>query len=266
MSRVLLTGAGGNLGKVVREKLAGVYDTLRVTDLNEMAPAGPGEEVVQCDLSDTQGVMDLVEGCDAIVHLGGMSLENTFDIILEANIRGTYNVYEAARKHGIKRVLFASSNHLTGFHTRETRLDATSEMRPDSIYGVSKGFGELLARYYYDQFGIETACVRIGYSFDKPLTRRMMAIWLSFDDFTDLVKRVIAADRVGFAVVYGSSDNKDTWWDNSLTSYLGWNPKDSSEQFANDPNIVAEVTDPNDPAVKYQGGAWVAMGHFDDEN
>ncbi|OUS38944.1 NAD-dependent dehydratase [Rhodobacterales bacterium 56_14_T64] len=265
MSRVLLTGAGGNLGKVVRENLAGVYDTLRVTDLIEMAPAGSGEEVVQCDLSDAEAVMQLVEGCDAIMHLGGISLENTFDSILNANIRGTYNIYEAARKHGVKRVMFASSNHVTGFHKRETRLDATSEMRPDSIYGVSKGFGELLARYYFDQFGIETACVRIGYSFEKPLTRRMMAIWLSFDDFTDLAKRVIAADRVGFAVVYGMSNNKETWWDNSLTSYLGWQPKDSSEQFANDPNITSEVNDPNDPAVKYQGGAWVAAGHFEDQ-
>lgn len=266
MSRILLTGAGGNLGKILRKSLAGQYDTLRLSDLNEMVSAGPGEEVVQCDLGDAEAVMRLVEGCDAIIHLGGMSVENTFEVILNANIRGIYNIYEAARQHGVKRVFFASSNHTIGFHTRETRLDASSEMRPDSMYGVSKGFGELLARYYFDKFGIETACARIGSSFEKPLNKRMMATWLSFADLTELVKRVVSSDRVGFSVVYAASANKECWWDNSMTGHLGWQPMDSSEQFANNPEIASEVNDPNDPAVKYQGGGFAAAGHFEDDH
>ncbi|MCP4823393.1 MAG: NAD(P)-dependent oxidoreductase [Shimia sp.] len=264
MTRVLLTGAAGNLGKVLRRGLAGCYDTLRLTDVGEMDPAGSGEEVVTCDLGDAAAVQEAVDGCDVILHLGGMSVENTFDVILDANIRGTYNVYEAARQTSAKRVLFASSNHAIGFHTRETRLDAGAELRPDSMYGVSKGFGELLARYYYDKYGIETVCVRIGSCFEKPLNRRMMAPWLSFNDFVDLVKAVVAADRVGFAVVYGASDNETSWWDNSQAAFLGWQPKDGSAKFAQEPRIVNEVTDPNDPAIKFQGGGFAAAGHFED--
>lgn len=264
MSRILMTGAGGNLGKILRASLAGAFDTIRLSDLAEMEPAKSGEEVVQCDLGDAEAVMALAEDCDAIIHLGGMAVENTFDAILNSNICGTYHIYEAARKHKIGRVFFASSNHVIGFHERETRLDATADMRPDSMYGVSKGFGELLARYYFDKYGIETVCVRIGSSFEKPRNRRMMATWLSFDDLTNLVKRVIDADRVGFAVVYGASDNDETWWDNSKAAFLGWHPKDSSARFADDPSITGEQNDPNDPAVKYQGGGFAAAPHFED--
>lgn len=264
MTRVLLTGAGGNLGKVLRASLAGEFDMIRLSDVAEMDPAGPGEEVVQCDLGDAEAVLDLVEGCDAILHFGGMSVENTFETILNANIRGVYNIYEAARKHKVGRVVFASSNHAIGFHERETRLDATAEMRPDSMYGVSKGFGELVARYYFDKYGIETASIRIGSSFEKPRNRRMMATWLSFRDLSDLVKCVLRTDRVGYAVVYGASDNDETWWDNTLTGYLGWHPKDSSAQFADDPVLTSQVNDPNDPAVKFQGGAFASAGHFED--
>jgi len=264
MSRILLTGAAGNLGKVLRSSLAGTYDFIRLSDVVDMAPPGQGEEVVLCDLGDPDAVVALAQGCDAIIHLGGMSVENSFDVILNANIRGTYHIYEAARKNGVGRVIFASSNHTIGFHTRETQLDASADLRPDSMYGVSKGFGELLARYYFDKFGIETVCVRIGSSFEKPRNRRMMATWLSFDDLTNLLKRAIEADRVGFTIVYGASDNEEVWWDNREASFLGWKPQDSSARFADDPAIKAEKNDPNDPAVKFQGGAFAAAGHFED--
>ena len=264
MSRILITGAAGNLGKVLRTSLAGKYDTLRLSDVGDMDPAGPGEEVVKCDLANARAVQALVDGCDAIIHLGGMSVENTFDVILEANIRGTYNIYEAARKQGVRRILFASSNHAIGFHTRETQLDARSEMRPDSMYGVSKGFGELLARYYFDKYGIETASVRIGSCFEKPRDRRMMATWLSFRDFAALVECVIDADRVGYSVVYGASDNAEKWWDNRLAGHIGWVPQDSSQQFRDEPAVAGTENAPTDPAVMFQGGAFAAAGHFED--
>lgn len=264
MPNVLLTGAAGNLGKVLREKLAGEYDLLRLSDLGDMEDAGPGEEIVQCDLGDADAVMQLAKGMDAIIHLGGMSVENTFDVILNANIRGAYNVYEAARKNGVGRVIFASSNHAIGFHDRETRLDADAPLRPDSMYGVSKGFGEILARYYFDKYGVETVSIRIGSSFEEPRNRRMLATWLSFDDLTSLVRRAIDADRVGCTVVYGASDNPEQWWDNSKAAFLGWQPKDSSARFADAPKLREEVNDPNDPAVRYQGGAFAGAGHFED--
>lgn len=264
MQRILLTGAGGNLGKMLREKCAEIAPILRLSDISEMDVAQAGEEVVTCDLADADAVFDMVEGCDMILHFGGISSENTFASILEGNIKGVYNLYEAARKHGVTRIVFASSNHVIGFHERETRLDATADMRPDSMYGVSKGFGELMGQYYFDKFGIETVCLRIGSSFEKPRNRRMLATWLSFDDLAGLVQCCVKADRTGFAVVYGASDNSQSWWDNRMVAHLGWHPKDSADAFADDPDLVGEANDPNDPAIRFQGGGFAGAGHFED--
>lgn len=266
MKRILLTGAGGNLGRVLRDKLGGWVDILRLSDIVELGEAKAGEEVQPCDLADFDAVMDLVSGCDGIIHLGGVSTENTFENILNANIVGTYNVYEAARKQGVSRILFASSNHTIGFHERETRLDANSPMRPDSLYGVSKGYGELLARYYYDKFGIETANVRIGSCFDKPLDRRMLATWLSADDFVTLIQRVFETDRLGCPIIYGASANRELWWDNRFVDYLGWQPKDNSDQFAAEAYLQQQSSDSNALAIRYQGGGFAAAGHFEDKD
>ncbi|WP_099865835.1 NAD-dependent epimerase/dehydratase family protein [Pararhizobium haloflavum] len=263
MKRLLITGAGGNLGRMARSRLTHLAETIRLSDVAEMAPQTSGEEVVPCDLADFAAVKDLVDGCDGIVHFGGMSVENTFDVILDANIRGLYNVYEAARQTGCRRIVFASSNHAIGFHERETRLDADSVLRPDSLYGVSKCFGEAVARLYYDKFGIETAIVRIGSCFDEPKDRRMLATWLSADDFVSLIERVFAAPRLGCPIIYGASDNDESWWDNSKVAYLGWRPKDNAEKFrakfAGDPPDEGTA-----PAVRFQGGGFAAKGHFED--
>ena len=135
LSRILLTGGAGGLGQILRKKLNGWKDVIRVSDIAELGVAAPGEELIQCDLSDFDGVLSLVDGVEEIIHLGGVSVEDTFENILNANVRGTYNIYEAARRIGVKRVLFASSKHIIGFHDRGTRLDANSTLRPDSLYG-----------------------------------------------------------------------------------------------------------------------------------
>ena len=264
MQRLLITGAAGGLGKLLRQELAGYAPILRLSDIADLGNAAPGEETVTCDLADAAAVSDLVAGCDFIVHLGGISTENTFESILQANLRGTYNVFEAARKHGKPRILFASSNHAIGFHDRETRLDGTSSTRPDSLYGVSKCFGEALASYYYDKFGIETVCVRIGSCFPEPRDRRMLATWLSGADFVRLVKCVAEAPRVGHTIVYGASANREQWWDNTHAGFLGWEPQDSAEQFRAKIEAATPRPDPNDPAVRYQGGGFAAAGHFED--
>ena len=208
MSKILLTGAAGGLGKELRKRLNNFRDTKRLSDISDLGQAQANEEIVYCDLSDFDSVLALLDGVDEIIHLGGVSIEDTFANILSANLIGTYNIYEAARQKGITRILFASTNHTIGFHDRETLLDASSELRPDSIYGVSKGYGELMARYYYDKFNIESACVRIGSSFEKPLDRRMMDTWLSFEDLTSLVKRIFEVDRLGYAIIYGVANNR----------------------------------------------------------
>lgn len=264
MQRILLTGAAGGLGRLLRRELAGYAPILRLSDVADLGAPAAGEEVVQCDLADAGAVSALVEGCDFIIHLGGVSVEDAFEKILQANIRGTYNIFEAARKHGKPRILFASSNHAIGFHERETRLGGSSPQRPDSLYGVSKCFGEAMASYYFDKFGIENVCVRIGSCFPEPRDRRMLATWLSGGDFVRLIKRVAEAPRIGHTIVYGASDNKEQWWDNSHAAFLGWVPQDSSEPFRQKVEAATPRPDPNDPAVRYQGGSFAAAGHFED--
>ncbi|WP_457977662.1 NAD(P)-dependent oxidoreductase [Ectopseudomonas composti] len=264
-NRLLLTGAAGGLGKVLRERLRPYATILRLSDIGEMAPAaGPHEEVVSCDLADKTAVHQLIEGVDAILHFGGVSVERPFEEILGANICGVFHVYEAARRHGVKRVVFASSNHVIGFYKQDEHLDANSLRRPDGYYGLSKSYGEDMASFYFDRYGIETVSIRIGSSFPEPANRRMMSTWLSYDDLTHLLERCLYAPNVGHTVVYGMSNNRDVWWDNSKAAQLSFTPKDSSEVFR--AKVEAQpMPAADDPARIYQGGAFVAAGPFGDD-
>jgi len=262
IGRLLLTGAAGGLGKVLRERLKPYADVIRLSDLAPLTATGEGEEAVHCDLADKAAVDRLVCGCDAIVHLGGVSVERPFEEILEANIKGVFHLYEGARRHGVKRVVFASSNHVIGFHKQGELLDADSPARPDSYYGLSKAYGEDLSRFYFDRYGIETACLRIGSSFPEPKDRRMLVTWLSYRDLTELVRCCLFAPRLGHTIVYGMSANRDKWWDNGKAAHLGFQPQDSSEPFR---GKVEALPPPaaDDPAAMYQGGGFVKSGPFE---
>lgn len=260
--RLLLTGAAGGLGRMLRPRLKARCRVLRVSDIAELGPAGAGEEVMPAPLQDKTAVMALLQGVQAAVHLGGISTEQAFEDILPANIVGTYHVYEAARVHGVRRIVFASSNHVTGFYRQGETIDARMPMRPDGYYGLSKAWGENLAQFYFDRWGIETVSLRIGSSFPEPVDRRMLATWLSHDDLERLVWAALTAPVVGHTVIYGMSDNVTTWWDNTPARHVGFRPRDSSEPFraaleARQPHI-----DPTQPAAQYQGGAFVTKGPF----
>jgi uronate dehydrogenase len=261
--RLLVTGAAGGLGRELRPRLLRLARVLRLSDIAEMAPAGPGEEVMPAALQDDAAVDRIVAGCQAIVHLGGISTEGPFAPILEANIVGVWNLYEAARRHGVRRVVFASSNHVTGFYRQDEVIDPAAPMRPDGHYGLSKAFGENVARFYFDRHGIESVCLRIGSSFPEPKDRRMLATWLSYDDLERLVVASLTAPVVGCSVVYGVSDNTATWWDNTSASHLGFRPQDSSERFRAAVEARQPVLDPGDPASRCQGGAFVTLGPFE---
>ncbi|HEY9548064.1 MAG TPA: NAD(P)-dependent oxidoreductase [Kiloniellaceae bacterium] len=256
MKRLLITGAAGGLGSLARRRLTGLAEILRLSDIAELGTAAAQEEVVPCELADFAQVKALVEGCDGIVHFGGISVEDRWDRILPANIQGTYNIYEAARLCGVPRIFFASSNHAIGFYKRETRIDATDPVRPDSLYGVAKCFGEALARYYWDKYGVETAAVRIGSCFPEPKDHRMMATWLSEDDLVALIERVFYAPKLGYVTVFGASDNEEQWWDNRCAGFLGWRPKDSSERFRAMIDARHEKPASDSPANRYQGGGF----------
>jgi uronate dehydrogenase len=264
VDRLLLTGAAGGLGKVLRERLRPYAKVLRVSDIADLPPAeGPHEEVVTCNLADKAAVDALVAGCDAIVHLGGVSVERPFEEILEANIKGVFHIYEAARRHGVKRVIFASSNHVIGFYKQSEHLDAHVARRPDGYYGLSKSFGEDVAQFYFDRWGIETVSIRIGSSFPEPANRRMMSTWLSYRDLTQLIEKSLFTPDVKHTVVYGMSANRDVWWDNDAAAHLGFVPQDSSEVFRAKVEAQPPVA-PTDPNAIYQGGAFTAQGPFGD--
>ncbi|MFI1471628.1 NAD-dependent epimerase/dehydratase family protein [Streptomyces wuyuanensis] len=255
---VLLTGAAGGLGTLMRGLLPAYGYELRLFDMNPIE-GEPG--AVTAELADTDALREAVRGVDAILHLAGISLEAPFEKILRANIEGTYNLYEAARAEGVRRVVFASSNHAAGFTPRPREGDplipVDTPRRPDTYYGLSKGFGEDLAQLYWDRHGIETVSVRIGSCFMEPSSVRMLSVWLSPGDGARLFHAALTADGVGHTVVHGSSANTRLWWDLSTARALGYEPQDDSEQFAE--KLVAEQgeLDPDDPAHSCLGGPFV---------
>ena len=262
---ILLTGAAGRLGTQLRRGLAPLCRHLRLTDRSPIPLLQPNEEAHVADLADEAAILGLCQGVDAIVHFGGAPLERPWDEVLNANIRGSYHIYEGARKAGVKRVVYASSVHAIGYHRLEDHIDAESPHRPDGLYGLSKCFVEDLGRLYWDKFGIETAALRIFSSFPEPADRRMLWSWLSFDDCIRLVTAALTAPHVGFTVAFGISDNAVKPVDNRLAAHLGFHPQDSTEPFRQAVESRIPQPDPTAPSVQCLGGWFVDLGHPDDE-
>lgn len=249
--RVLITGAAGKIGTALREGLHGRYALLRLTDIRSMDPVRVGEEVRAVDLEDLDATSAVMQGVDSVVHLGGISGEDSWRRISGANIAGTYNVFEGARRNGVRRVIFASSNHAVGFHRRSRTIGPDASPRPDTLYGVSKVVGETLGRYYADKFGLEVACLRIGSFRSAPASVRELSTWISHRDMVQLVQRCIEAPELHFALVYGVSNNARAFWDNSHAADLGYRPVDSAEGFA--ARLEADNGE-SDLAAQFQGG------------
>ena len=254
MNRLLITGAAGGLGKELRRRLRPDATHLRLSDIAAMAPAGPGEEVVVADLADPATAAALCKDVDAIVHLGGVANEAGWDRILPINIVGAVHLWDAAWKAGVKRIVFASSNHAVGLHRRKPVIDHTILPRPDSRYGLSKAFGEDLASLYAWKWGVKGFCIRIGSSFPEPINERMLASWLSYDDLEQLVRIGLTADYT-FEIVYGMSANTRTWWDNRRAFELGFKPNDNAEVFA---GKVGHIRQANAVDEAFQGGGFVS--------
>ncbi len=261
---VLLTGAAGGLGSLMQNLLPAFGYELRLLDLR---PIDGEPDAIAADLADKDAVREAVRGVDAIIHLAGISLEAPFEKILDANIVGTYNLYEAAREEGIRRIVFASSNHAVGFTLRpqgDTPVDPDALIpigtphRPDTFYGLSKAFGEDLAQFYWDKHGIETVSVRIGSCFPEPTSVRMLSVWMSPADGARLFHAALTAEGVGHTLVYGSSANTRLWWDLTTARSLGYEPQDDSEPYAE--KLIAEQgeLDPENVAHAYLGGHFVS--------
>ncbi|MFC0220035.1 uronate dehydrogenase [Pseudochelatococcus lubricantis] len=263
--RILLTGAAGRLGTELRKGLAPLAGKIRLGARNAFDDLASNEEQAVFDLADMEATIEATRDCDAIVHFGGASLESPWQTILDANIRGSYHVYEGARKHGARRVVYASSVHAIGYHEIEAHIGVDAPVRPDSLYGVSKNFVESLSRLYWDKFGIESVCLRIFSSFPEPADRRMLWSYLSFADCIRLVEASLTAPRVGHTISFGLSDNKVKTVDNGGASHLGYIPRDSSEPFRAAVEARTPLPDPKAAAVKYLGGWFCELGHPDDE-
>ncbi|MCT2591653.1 NAD(P)-dependent oxidoreductase [Streptomyces sp. N2-109] len=255
---VLLTGAAGGLGTLMRELLPAYGYELRLLDVTPMEDE---PDAITADLGDREALREAVRGVDAVIHLAGISLEAPFDMILRANIEGTYNLYEAAREEGVRRIVFASSNHAIGFTPRplpgDPLLPDGAPHRPDTFYGLSKSFGEDLAQLYWDRHGMETVSVRIGSCFPEPTSVRMLSLWMSPGDGARLLHAALTARDVGHTVVYGSSANTRLWWDLTTARSLGYEPQDDSEPYAE--RLIAEQGElrPDDPAHTRLGGHFV---------
>jgi len=257
MKRVLITGAAGRLGSVLRKELAGVYPILRLSDIAPQAAAGPGEEIDTTDLTDFDAVCRMMDGVDGVIHLGGVAAEKDWKAIQAGNIEGMYNVYEAARLAGTRRVVYASSNHAIGFYPRTQRIDNQVVTLPDSRYGVSKAVGESLGALYAHKYGLGVLCIRIGNFNARPLDNRGLSIWVSPRDLAQLCRIGLEHPAIHYDIVYGASGNTRTWWDNSHAESLGYRPQDNAEAFAAELGTPPDVKTKDDAIVeKYQGGIY----------
>jgi uronate dehydrogenase len=256
VKRVLITGAAGGIGGVLRAGLAGRYSLLRLADVRPCGATGQGEEELAADFSALDAALAATRGIDCVVHLAGVPREAEWERILPNNIVATYNLFEAARRNGVQRVVFASSNHVTGFHRVGRPVDPALPPRPDSRYGVSKVFGEALGRLYADKHGLSVACLRIGSFRDRPQNARELRTWISHRDTVQLVRCCIEAPAFHFIVVYGVSANSRNQWGDDAARLIGYRPRDNAEAFAAE---LESKTEAAGPASDFHGGQYCAQ-------
>ncbi|MGY1811909.1 NAD-dependent epimerase/dehydratase family protein [Blastococcus sp. SYSU D00820] len=264
---VLLTGAAGRIGTVLRAGLPERGWALRSLDIAAIEEPRPGEETVQADVTDLGALTAAAEGAAAVVHMAGISGESTWPAISHANIEGTYCALEAARRAGVRRVVLASSNHATGFTERPASgllREADAGPRPDTYYGVAKVTLEALGSLYADRYGLDVVCLRIGSAFPEPTTVRMLATWLSPRDCVALVDAALRAPSPGFRVVWGVSANTRNWWDLTAARELGYDPADDAEAYAEAMVAAHGEADPDDPVHRRVGGQYT-LPEFDAE-
>ena len=261
MKKVLLTGAAGIVGSALRPLLARRYEHILLTDIEEIADLSANESFRQGDIADAEFVAELASSVEGIVHLAGrVGSHYTFDDVLGPNIVGTYNVFEAARRSGVKQVVFASSHHAVGFVSRSDKVDENTLPRPDSWYGVSKVFGESVSSYYADKFGLNVLAIRIGYVGEKVIDERRLHTWNSPQDLANLIDIGLANRDLGYQLVYGVSECPDSFFNNAAAMRLGYIPGDRALDHLADESIPQQRPDPSDFAGRFIGGPFTAEG------
>jgi uronate dehydrogenase len=265
MQSVLMTGAAGGIGTRMRSLLKGVYPRLRLSDLTAPADLKADEEFVAADLADMAAVEKAVAGVEGIIHLGGFSVEGPWDVIHSANIVGCYNLFEAARRAKVDRVVFASSNHAVGFYPRTRRIGPDHRVRPDSRYGVSKAFGEALGSLYASKHGMRVTSIRIGNFGDQPVDERRLSIWLKPEDLAQLIRIGLEHPDIRCQIFFGASDNARGWWDNEEAFRFGYRPTGRAENFRDTALAAQAKIAPDRVADWYEGGPFCSDEYDGDE-
>lgn len=263
--RLLITGAAGEIGSVIRPALADTAEALRLLDQRPITnPAGA--EALVGDITDAGFLDHAMAGVDCVFHLAGIPRETggSPDEILHTNVIGTHGVFAAARKHGVRRFIFASSNHVIGFYPAEADVAPDVPPRPSGFYGASKAYGEALGRLHADKFGMEVACLRIGAFRAEPGNARELGAWISHGDMAALAKAVVQAPRFHFLVLYGVSANSRAKWggDAAARAHIGYVPRDNAEKWA--ATLAGKTATPGSPAALFHGGSVCEIGFTGD--
>ncbi len=259
LKKLVLTGAAGRLGSYLREPLAVLADELVTTDIaDDIGKLYPGETYMKADLASLGDMMNVLEGADMVVHFGAIADEAPFEELLGPNFIGAYNVWEAAYRHGLKRVVYASSIHAVGMYSKNEFIGTDVPHRPDTFYGLAKCFAEDLGRMYWEKRGVESVHMRI-LSCAQVNNARALGSWLSYCDLIHLVTRCIQTPVTGFSVIYGVSNNDRVPVDNARASFLGYRPKDNAEQFAGEILAREPAMDPQDPGHMCHGGPFASV-------
>ncbi len=260
LTKIVLTGAAGNLGGALRGPMAAMCDELVSSDIADSVENLAGNEnYVKADLGDFEAVSDLLGGAEMVVHFGAIPDEAQWENILHSNFLGAYNVWEAAYRHKLRRVVYASSIHAVGMYPKNQFIDTDAAHRPDTFYGLSKCFAEDLGRLFWEKRQLESVCLRIYSCTPEPQNARALGSWLSYDDLIQLVEKSITTPVTGFTVAWGISNNDRAPVDNSRAAFLGYKPKGNAEDYAEAIFSKTPALDPQDPANMCHGGPFAVV-------
>ena len=263
LQKLVLTGAAGRLGSYLREPLSQMAQELISTDISDdIGKTYNNETYIKADLASLSDMVSVLKGADMVVHFGAIGDEAPFDAILDSNIKGAYNIWEASYQNHVRRVVYASSIHAVGMYPKTDFIGTDVPHRPDTFYGLAKCFAEDLASLYWDKRGIESVCMRI-LSCAQVNNTRALGSWLSYDDLIHLVTKAIDTPITGHTIIYGVSNNDRAPVDNHLAQFLGYRPQDNAEIFADEVLATSDKADPQDKGQMCHGGpfATVELGH-----
>ena len=259
MKKIVLTGAAGRLGSYLREPMTGWADELVSTDIvDDIGKLYPGETYIKGDLANLDDMLRVLDGAEMVVHMGAYADEGPFEKLLGPNFVGSYNIWEAAHQHGLRRVIYGSSIHAVGMYPKNEFISVDAAHRPDTFYGLAKCFTEDLGSLYWDKRGLESVHMRI-LSCAQVNNARALGSWLSYDDLIQLVHRCVETPVTGFSVIYGVSNNDRAPVDNAKASFLGYRPKDNAEQFATEVLANEPPMNPQDPGHMCHGGPFASV-------